>query len=206
MSLFLQIHPETPQPRLIAQAVDMVRKGGVIIYPTDSGYALGGRLGEKKVVERIRRLRELDDRHPMTLICADLSEIGTYAHVDNSVFRVLKAHTPGPYTFILEATNEVPRQLLHPKRRAIGVRVPENAITRALSEALGEPLMSVTLIAPGEEDPLTDPEDIRERYARQVDAIVDGGAGDHRPTSVIDLRQLPFEILRRGKGDVSPFE
>lgn len=206
MSLFLQIHPETPQARLIDQAVEVLRKGGVIIYPTDSGYALGGRLGEKKVVERIRRLRELDDRHPMTLICADLSEIGTYAYVDNSIFRVLKAHTPGPYTFILDATNEVPRQLLHPKRRAIGVRVPDNAITRALSASLGEPLMSVTLIPAGEEDPLTDPYDIRDRYERQVDAIIDGGAGDHQPTSVIDLRELPFVILRRGKGDVSPFE
>ena len=206
MSLYVQIHPETPQPRLINQVVDVLRKGGVIIYPTDSGYALGGRLGEKKVVERIRRLRELDDRHPMTLVCADLSEIGTYAHVDNSVFRVLKAHTPGPYIFILEATNEVPRQLLHPKRRAVGVRVPDNAITRALSAALGEPLMSVTLIAPGETEPLTEPDDIRDQYDNLVDAIIDGGAGDHQPTSVIDLRELPFEILRRGKGDVSPFE
>lgn len=206
MSYTLEIHPVTPQPRLIAQVADCLKKGGVIIYPTDSGYALGCGIGEKKAIERIRRLRALDEKHPMTLVCANLSSIGTYAKVDNSVFRLLKAHTPGAYTFILEATNEVPRLLLHPKRRAIGIRVPDHPIVSALIEAEGAPLLSVTLIPDGEDDPLTDPEEIRDRFGAQVDMIIDGGPGSFRPTTVVDLRSLPAEIIRVGKGDPSVFE
>ncbi len=164
MSQFFQVHPDNPQKRLIDQAVQIIRDGGVIAYPTDSGYALGCHLGDKKAVERIKWLRSLDDKHNFTLVCSDLSEIGTYAKVDNAVFRLLKAHTPGPYTFILNATTEVPRLLLHPKRRSIGVRVPDHGITRALLDTLGEPLMSVTLIPEGEELPMTDAEEIRDRF------------------------------------------
>jgi len=205
MSQFFQIHPENPQKRLIDQAVQIVRQGGVIAYPTDSGYALGCHLGDKKAIERIKRLRLLDDKHNFTLVCSDLSDIGTYAKVDNSVFRLLKANTPGAYTFILNATSEVPRLLLHPKRRSIGVRVPDHRITHALLEALGEPLMSVTLIPVGEELPMTDPEEIRDRYINQLDLIIDGGACHLEPTSVIDLRELPPTILREGRGDLAPF-
>ncbi|MCE8022715.1 L-threonylcarbamoyladenylate synthase [Billgrantia aerodenitrificans] len=205
MSQFFQIHPENPQKRLIDQAVQIVRQGGVIAYPTDSGYALGCHLGDKKAIERIKRLRSLDDKHNFTLVCSDLSDIGTYAKVDNSVFRLLKANTPGAYTFILNATSEVPRLLLHPKRRSIGVRVPDHRITHALLEALGEPLMSVTLIPVGEELPMTDPEEIRDRYINQLDLIIDGGACHLEATSVIDLRELPPTILREGRGDLAPF-
>lgn len=205
MSQFFQIHPENPQKRLIDQAIQIIRHGGVVAYPTDSGYALGCHLGDKKAIEKIKWLRSLDDKHNFTLICSDLSEIGTYAKVDNAVFRLLKAHTPGPYTFILNATTEVPRLLLHPKRRSIGVRVPDHHITLALLGALGEPLMSVTLIPVGEELPMTDAEEIRERYANQLDLIIDGGACHLEPTSVIDLRDLPPKIVREGRGDVEPF-
>lgn len=205
MSQFFQIHPENPQQRLIDQAVQVVRQGGVIAYPTDSGYALGCYLGEKKAIDRIKKLRALDDKHNFTLVCADLSDIGTYAKVDNLVFRLLKAHTPGAYTFILNASTEVPRLLLHPKRRSIGVRVPDHRITRALLETLGQPLMSVTLIPIGEDLPMTDAEDIRERYGDQLDAVIDGGACHLEPTSVIDLRELPPTIVREGRGDLAPF-
>ena len=205
MSQFFQIHPENPQQRLIDQAVQVIRQGGVIAYPTDSGYALGCHLGEKKAIDRIKKLRALDDKHNFTLVCADLSDIGTYAKVDNRVFRLLKAHTPGAYTFILNASTEVPRLLLHPKRRSIGVRVPDHRITRGLLETLDQPLMSVTLIPVGEELPMTDAEDIRERYGDQLDAVIDGGACHLEPTSVIDLRELPPTIVREGRGDLAPF-
>lgn len=206
MSQYVQIHPKNPQPRLIDQVVDQVRKGAVIAFPTDSGYALGCSLGEKKAIDRIKQLRQLDDKHNFTLVCADLSEISTYAKVDNSVFRLLKAHTPGAYTFILEATSEVPRLLLHPKRRSIGVRIPETPIVRDLIAALAMPLMSVTLIPPDEELPMTDAEDIEERFGHQIDIVIDGGACSFDPTTVVDLRELPPEILRKGKGDTTPFE
>ncbi|MBB3183762.1 tRNA threonylcarbamoyl adenosine modification protein (Sua5/YciO/YrdC/YwlC family) [Halomonas fontilapidosi] len=206
MSQFFQIHPDNPQKRLIDQATQIIRGGGVVAYPTDSGYALGCHLGDKKAIEKIKWLRSLDDKHNFTLVCSDLSEIGTYAKVDNDVFRLLKAHTPGAYTFILDATTEVPRLLLHPKRRSIGVRVPDHAITRALLAALGEPLMSVTLIPVGEELPMTDAEEIRERFGAHLDLIIDGGACHLEPTSVIDLRDLPPKILREGRGDVTPFQ
>ncbi|WP_373182185.1 L-threonylcarbamoyladenylate synthase [Halomonas campaniensis] len=205
MSQFFQIHPENPQKRLIDQAIQIIRDGGVIAYPTDSGYALGCHLGDKKAIEKIKWLRSLDDKHNFTLVCSDLSEIGTYAKVDNAVFRLLKAHTPGAYTFILNATTEVPRLLLHPKRRSIGVRVPDHRITLALLEALGEPLMSVTLIPVGEELPMTDAEEIRERFGAHLDLIIDGGACHLEATSVVDLRDLPPTILRGGRGDVEPF-
>lgn len=175
MSQFFQIHPENPQPRLVKQAVEIVRQGGVIVYPTDSSYALGCRIGEKTAVDRIRRIRQLDDKHNFTLVCRDLSELGVYAKVDTGLFRLLKAHTPGPYTFILSATREVPRMLLHPKRRTIGLRVPNCPIARALLEELGEPLMSVSLIMPGSGEPLNDPYEMRQVLEHQVDLIVDGG-------------------------------
>ncbi|MCK2184652.1 L-threonylcarbamoyladenylate synthase [Halomonas getboli] len=206
MSQFFQVHPDNPQKRLIDQAVDIIRKGGVIAYPTDSGYALGCHLGDKKAIERIKWLRSLDDKHNFTLVCSDLSEIGTYAKVDNAVFRLLKAHTPGAYTFILNATTEVPRLLLHPKRRSIGVRVPDHHITRALLDALGEPLMSVTLIPEGEELPMTDAEEIRDRFGAHLSLVIDGGACHLEPTSVIDLRELPPTVVREGRGDVAPFQ
>lgn len=205
MSQFFQLHPDNPQKRLIDQAIQIIRSGGVVAYPTDSGYALGCSLGEKKAIDKIKWLRSLDDKHNFTLVCSDLSEIGTYAKVDNAVFRLLKAHTPGAYTFILQATNEVPRLLLHPKRRSIGVRVPDHAITHALLEALGEPLMSVTLIPVGETLPMTDAEEIRGRFDAHLDLIIDGGACHLEPTSVVDLRELPPKILREGRGDVEPF-
>lgn len=205
MTQFFQIHPENPQKRLIDQAVTLIRNGGVIAYPTDSGYALGCHLGDKKAIEKIKWLRSLDDKHNFTLVCSDLSEIGTYAKVDNIAFRLLKSHTPGPYTYILNATHEVPRLLLHPKRRSIGVRVPDHRIVHDLLVALGEPLMSVTLIPVGEELPMTDPEEIRERFGSHLDLIIDGGACHLEPTSVIDLRELPPTIVREGRGDVTPF-
>ncbi|MDN3521448.1 L-threonylcarbamoyladenylate synthase [Halomonas ramblicola] len=205
MSQFFQIHPENPQKRLIDQAIRIIRDGGVVAYPTDSGYALGCHLGDKKAIEKIKWLRSLDDKHNFTLVCSDLSEIGTYAKVDNDVFRLLKAHTPGAYTFILNATTEVPRLLLHPKRRSIGVRVPDHAITRALLSALGEPLMSVTLIPVGEELPMTDADEIRERCGAHLDLVIDGGACHLEPTSVVDLREMPPTIVREGRGDVSTF-
>lgn len=205
MTQFFQIHPENPQKRLIDQAVILIRNGGVIAYPTDSGYALGCHLGNKKAIEKIKWLRSLDEKHNFTLVCSDLSEIGTYAKVDNIAFRLLKSHTPGPYTYILNATHEVPRLLLHPKRRSIGVRVPDHRITHDLLVALGEPLMSVTLIPVGEELPMTDAEEIRERFGSHLDLIIDGGACHLEPTSVIDLRELPPVVVREGRGDITPF-
>lgn len=206
MSQFFQIHPVNPQSRLINQAADIVRKGGVIAYPTDSAYALGCQLGDKAALERIRRIRRLDDNHNFTLVCRDLSELGTYARVDNTAYRLIRNHTPGPYTFILKATAEVPRRLLHPKRRTIGLRVPENRIALALLEAMGEPLMSVTLILSGEELPLTDPYDIRQTLEHELDLVVDGGYCGMEPTSVIDLSDDTPVVIRRGLGDVAEFE
>lgn len=205
MSDILEIHPENPQARLISRAVDIIRRGGVVAYPTDSAYALGCSLGEKKAIEKIKRIRQLDDKHNFTLVCADLSEIATYAKFDNSVFRLLKAHTPGPYTYILNATSEVPRLLLHPKRRAIGIRVPDHRITHALLEELGAPLMSVTLILPGDDLPMTDPEMIRDRLHNDVDLIIDGGACQVEPTTVVDLREREPVVMREGRGDAAPF-
>lgn len=206
MSQFFQIHQDNPQPRLIRQAVDVLRTGGVIVYPTDSGYALGCTIGDKDALERIRQIRRLGERHHFTLVCRDLSEIATYAKVANSVYRLLKALTPGPYTFILPATREVPRRLQHPKRKTIGIRVPGNPIAQALLAELGEPMMSTTLILPGQELPESDPYEIRPLLERQVDLIVDGGYGDLEATTLVDLVDGVPVVLRRGKGDTTPLE
>ncbi len=206
MAQFFQIHPENPQHRLVVQAADIIRKGGVVVYPTDSAYALGCHIGDKDALERIRSLRKLDKHHNFTLMCRDLSELATYARVDNKVFRLLKNHTPGAYTFILEATAEVPRRLLHPKRKTIGLRVPDNAIALALLEELGEPLMTSSLLLPGDEFPMTDPYDIRDSLEHYVELVIDGGYCGLEPTSVVDLTGDLPELVRQGKGDFSPFE
>jgi len=200
MSQFFQIHPVNPQARLIRRAVEIVRDGGVIAYPTDSGYALGCHIGDKDAMERIRVLRVLDDKHNFTLMCRDLSEIATYAKVENSAYRLLKAHTPAPYTFILEATREVPRRLQHPRRKTIGIRVPDNAITQALLAELGEPLLSSTLILPGQDMPMTDAEEIRDTLGNRLDLVIDGGYCGFEPTTVVDLVTGVPDILRVGKG------
>lgn len=206
MSQFFQIHAENPQARLVQQAVEIIRAGGVAIYPTDSSYALGCRLGDKAALERIRLIRRLDDKHNFTLICRDLSQLGEYARVETSVFRLLKMHTPGPYTFILEATREVPRMLLHPKRRTIGLRVPSTPIAQALLAELGEPLMSVTLQLPEDKEPLSDPYEIRDRLEKRVDLIIDGGYGGVEPSTVVSLVGAVPEVVRVGCGDPRPFQ
>ncbi len=206
MSQFFQIHPENPQARLIRQAADIVRSGGVVVYPTDSAYALGCQIGDKAALDRIRRIRRLDDRHNFTLVCRDLSDIANYARVDNTVYRLLKACTPGAYTFILRATSEVPRRLMHPKRKTVGLRIPDNLVAMALLADLGEPMMSVTLIMPDDELPLIDPYEIRDVLEHEVDLVIDGGYCGLEPTTVVDLAdELPV-ILRAGKGAVTPFE
>ena len=201
----LYIHPENPQLRLVRRVVEVVRGGGLIAFPTDSAYALGCQLGDKAAVDRIRRIRDLDKHHNFTLMCRDLSELGTYAKVDNQVFRLLKANTPGPYTFILDATSEVPRRLVHPKRKTIGLRVPDHRIVQALLAELGEPLMSVTLILPGATEPLADPDDIRNCLERQIELLVDGGYCAVEPTTVMELSGDAAELLRRGAGDPAAF-
>ena len=205
MARLFQIHPEDPQLRLIRQVVDVVRQGGLIAYPTDSSYALGCQIGDKGAMERIRRIRRLDDKHNFTLVCRDLSEIAAYAKVGNQHYRMLKSLTPGPYTFILKATREVPRRLQHPKRKTIGIRVPDNRIDQALLDELGEPLMSSTLILPGEETPMMDPYDILETLGHEVDLVIDGGYCGYEPTTVIDMEQEEPAVLRVGKGDTSLF-
>ncbi len=206
MSQFFQIHPENPQARLVRQAVDIIRDGGVVVYPTDSAYALGCHIGDKNALDRIRRIRKLDDRHNFTLVCRDLSEIATYARVDNTVYRQLKHCTPGPYTFILKATSEVPRRLMHAKRKTVGLRVPDNQIALDLLADLNEPLMSVTLIMPGDEYPLIDPYEIRELLEHHVDLVIDGGYCGMEPTTVVDMADEMPMVLRVGKGDPEPFE
>ncbi len=205
MSQFFSVHPTNPQPRLIRQAAQIVRDGGLIVFPTDSAWALGGHIGDAGLLTRIRRIRGVDDRHHFTLMCRDLSEIGTYARVDNSLFRLLKAATPGTYTFILEATRELPRRVMHPKRKTIGLRVPDHPVVSALLEELGEPLLTSTLLLPGEDLPLSDIDDIVERVGKQVDLIIEAGACGPEATTVIDLTSGVPELLRAGKGDPSPF-
>ena len=206
MSQFFAIHPETPQARLIQQAVSIIQRGGVVVYPTDSAYALGCRLGDKKAMERIRRIRSLTEDHNFTLVCRDLSELGTYARVDNTAYRLLRHATPGSYTFVLEATREVPRRLVQPKRKTIGLRVPDHPIPQALLAALDEPLISATLALPQDEYPLTDPYDIRDRLEHEVDLVIDGGFCGLEATSVVDLTEATPRILRVGVGDVSDFK
>ncbi|VAX09659.1 Hypothetical YciO protein, TsaC/YrdC paralog [hydrothermal vent metagenome] len=200
MSQYFQLHPDNPQQRLIHQAVELVRNGAVIVYPTDSAYALGCHIGDKKALDRIRRIRQVDDKHNLTLVCRDLSEISTYAKVDNTAYRLMNAHTPGPYTFIFKGTREVPRRLMHPKRRTIGLRVPDNAIVRMLLAELNEPLMSSTLILPGEDMPMTEAYEIRELLEHQVDLVIDGGHCGVEPTTVVDMTAEVPEILRQGMG------
>jgi len=204
MSQYFVIHPETPQPRLIKQAVEILRNGGVVAYPTDSCYALGCHLGDKEAQERIRAIRGVDDKHLFTLVCRNLAEISTYAKVDNSQFRLLKANTPGSYTFILEATREVPRRLQHPKRSTIGLRVPQHAVTQALLEELGEPMLSMTLILPGWDAP-REAWEIREELEHHVDLVIDAGTCAHEMTTVIDLTGSSPALVRRGLGDPAPF-
>jgi tRNA threonylcarbamoyl adenosine modification protein (Sua5/YciO/YrdC/YwlC family) len=205
MSQFFQLHPDNPQSRLVRQAVDIVRAGGVVVYPTDSAYALGCHLGDKAAMDRIRRIRRLDANHNFTLMCRDLSELASYAKVDNAAYRLLRNNTPGPYTFILEATSEVPKRLKHPKRKTIGLRVPENNIALALLADLDEPIMSVTLIMPDDEYPLIDPYEVRELLEHEVDLVIDGGYCGLEPTTVIDLSQGVPALVRQGKGPAEPF-
>ena len=205
MSQYFRIHPQSPQKRLVQQAAAMVQDGGVIVYPTDSAYALGCRLGDKAALDRICGIRRLASGHQFTLACRDLSEIASYAVVGNSEFRLLKALTPGPYTFILPATREVPKRLLHPKRRTIGLRVPDHVIAQALLEAIGAPLLTTSLLLPGDEQPLADPEEIRARLEHQVDLVIDGGPGEQETTTVVDLLGPEPVVVRAGKGSTSSF-
>ena len=205
MTQFFQIHPDNPQARLIKQAAQIIHGGGIVALPTDSCYALVCHLDDKAAVEKLRRIRGIDEKHHLTLLCRDLSEIGAYARVDNKQFRFLKAATPGPFTVILEATREVPRRLSHPSRKTIGLRVPENAIAHALLEELGQPLLGTTLILDGEDDALTDADSIRERLEKLLDLIIDGGACSMEPTTVIDLTTETPLLVRQGRGDPSVF-
>ena len=205
MAQFFSIHPQNPQQRLIRQAIEIVNDGGVIAYPTDSCYALGCKIGDKDAMARIRSIRGVDDKHHFTLVCQDLSSISHYAQVDNRQYRLLKSSTPGSYTFILKATREVPKRLQHPKRNTIGIRVPDNIVVRNLLDALGEPLLSSTLLLPGDDFPLSDAESIRERLQNQIDLIIDGGACGIEMTTVIDLTEDPPVLLRKGNGPLSPF-
>ncbi len=199
----IEVHPDNPQPRRVTEIVETIREGGLIAYPTDSSYAFGCHIGDKRAMDRIRRIRRTDKNHNFTLVCSDLSEISTYARVDNWAYRMVKSMTPGPYTFILPATREVPKRLQHPKRRTIGLRVPDHPLVRAVLQELGEPIMSSTLLLPGDDRPLTDPQDIEERIGHEIDLIIDAGPTGIEPTSVIDLSEDRVEVLRVGRGDVS---
>lgn len=205
MSAFLQIHSVNPEARLIKQVTEVLLGGGVIVYPTDSTYALGCHLGDKAALERIRRIRQLDNRHNFTLVCSDLSSLASYAKVHNSAYRILKAYTPGPYTFILKASPEVPRRLMHSKRKTIGLRVPDNAIAQAILASLGEPIMSTSLILPNETEQLYDAYEMRLKIGKLVDLIIDGGACGLEPTTIVDLVEGVPKVLRMGKGDPEPF-
>ncbi len=205
MAQFFQVHPQNPQARLLKQAVQVIDAGGIVALPTDSSYALVCHLDDKGAVDRLRRIRGIDERHHLTLLCRDLSEISTYARVDNRQYRLLKAATPGPYTFILEATREVPRRLSHPSRKTIGLRVPDHAIAQALLAELQQPLLGTTLMLPESEEPMNDPEEIREALQKQVELVIDGGACGLLPTSVVDLTGESPVVLREGRGDVSLF-
>lgn len=201
MSQYFEVHPENPQIRLLKQAAQLLHAGGVVAVPTDSSYALVCRLDDKSAAERLRRIRQVDDKHHLTLLCRDLSELALYARVDNRQFRLIKQGTPGPFTFILEATKEVPRRLSHPSRRTIGLRVPEHKVLQALLEVLEQPLLATTLIPPGETEALNDPEDIRERFEKQLQAVIDAGACPMQPTTIIDLTDDEPVVVRQGRGD-----
>ncbi|OGA32893.1 MAG: threonylcarbamoyl-AMP synthase [Betaproteobacteria bacterium RIFCSPLOWO2_12_FULL_64_23] len=205
MSQYFSVHPTNPQPRLIAQAAAIIRAGGVIAYPTDSCYAIGCHIGDKEAMQRLRSIRQIDDKHHLTLMCRDLSEIASYAQVDNVQYRLLKKLTPGSYTFILRASREVPRRLLHPRRKTIGMRVPEHAVAQALLAALGEPLLSATLSLPGDPLPLNDGEEIRARLEHALDLVLDAGSCGIDPTTMVDLTGAAPELLRQGKGSSEPF-
>jgi len=205
MSDFLQVHPSDPEDRNIKQIANVLLAGGVIVYPTDSTYALGCHIGDKGALDRIRRIRQLGDKHNFTLVCKDLSSLASYAQVHNSAYRILKAYTPGPYTFILKATPEVPRRLLHPKKKTIGLRVPDNAIAQAILDKMGEPIMSTSLILPDEDERLIDPFDMRLKIGKLVDLIVDGGVCGVEATTMVDLVDGIPEVIREGKGDSEPF-
>ncbi len=206
MARYFDVHPDNPQPRAISQVVELIRGGGLIAYPTDSCYALGSQLRNRAGLDRIREIRKLDDKHHFTLVCADFAQVGQFVKVSNAVFRLVKASTPGSYTFILPATKEVPRQLLHPKKQTVGVRLPKHTVTQALLAELGEPLLSSTLLLPGDEEPMTQGWEIKERLDHQLDAVLDSGDCGLEPTTVIDLSGDEPQILRRGAGDVSRFE
>lgn len=201
MSQYFEVHPDNPQPRLLKQAVQILHGGGVVAIPTDSSYALVCHLDDKAAAEALRRIRGVDDKHHLTLLCRDLSELASYARVDNRQYRLLKLGTPGPFTFILEATKEVPRRLSHPSRRTIGLRVPDHAVTQALLELLGQPLIATTLIAPDEREPMNDPQEIRERFQKLLGAVVDAGACPMQPTTVVDLSGDTPALVRAGRGD-----
>ncbi|WP_246795374.1 L-threonylcarbamoyladenylate synthase [Burkholderia perseverans] len=205
MSQFFRIHPENPQPRLVRQAVEIVKQGGVIAMPTDSSYALACQLDDRAAVERVRRIRGLDEKQLLSLLVRDLSELANFAMVDNHQYRLIKSVTPGPYVFVLQATKEVPRRLSHPSRKTIGLRVPDHAITLAVLEALGEPLLGTTLILPPDTDPLNDPEEIRERLEKQVDLVIDGGACPREPSTIVDLTGAEPVLVRAGRGPLEPF-
>jgi len=205
MAQFFQIHPENPQPRLIRRAVEILHEGGIIVYPTDSCYALGCAIGDKTAMDRIIRIRRLDDRHNFTLVCRDLSELGDYAKVGNQAFRLLKSHTPGPFTFIHKATKLVPRRLQNPRRLTIGIRVPDHVIAQALLTELGEPMLSTSLILPGQELPLIDPFEMRAQLDHLVDLVIDGGACGIEPTTVVDMVEDTPLVIRQGKGDARVF-
>lgn len=204
--LHLHIHPENPQARLISQAVERIRAGDVVVYPTDAAYAIGCQIGNKSAMERIAQIRGLGPKHQYAIMCCDLSDIATYAKVDNAMYRLLKANTPSITTFILPATSEVPKRLMHPKKKTIGLRIPTNPICQALLQELGEPILTSTLILPGQEDPLDDPYDIENQLAKRVDVFIDGGFGTLTTTSIVDLSGDTPEVIRHGAGDVSAFE
>lgn len=206
MARFFDVHPVNPQPRSMRQVADLIREGGLVAYPTDSCYALGAQLENKEAKDRILRLRGLDDRHDFTLICADFAQMGQFVHVDNAVFRAVKAATPGSYTFILPATKEVPKKLLHPKKKTVGVRIPDHPVVKALLEEIGEPILSSTLLLPGEGEPMTDGWQIKEELDHQLDAVVAAGECGDVPTTVVDLSAGYAEVLRYGAGDPEPFE
>jgi tRNA threonylcarbamoyl adenosine modification protein (Sua5/YciO/YrdC/YwlC family) len=206
MSQFFQIHPDNPQARLIKQAVEIIRGGGLVIIPTDCAYALACQLEDKRALERVKQIRQLNDKHNFTLICRDLAEIGNYGRVDNTAYRLLKAHTPGAFTFILDATREVPRRLMNPKKRTIGIRVPDNHIVRALLEELGEPILSTSLIMPGDDMPLSDPYEIRQMLEHAVDLVVDGGYCGVEATTVVDMTGESYEITRQGVGQMEELD